>query len=94
MRYIGASNFSAEQIEEADAVARDRGFARFTAIQNNYSLLVRDADREVLPDVRAARARIRAVLPAGVGIAHGQVPARRAGADRHAAGRTDRVAHR
>ena len=49
VRYIGASNFSAEQIEEADAVARDRGFARFTAIQNNYSLLVRDADRDVLP---------------------------------------------
>ena len=48
-RWIGASNFSAEQIEEADAVARDRGFARFTAIQNNYSLLNRAAEREVLP---------------------------------------------
>ena len=49
VRYIGASNFSADQIEEADAVARDRGVARFTAIQNNYSLLVRDAERDVLP---------------------------------------------
>jgi aryl-alcohol dehydrogenase-like predicted oxidoreductase len=49
VRYIGASNFSAEQIEEADAVARDRGFARFTAIQNNYSLVIREAEREVLP---------------------------------------------
>jgi aryl-alcohol dehydrogenase-like predicted oxidoreductase len=49
VRYIGASNFSAEQIEEADAVARERGFARFTAIQNNYSLIVRDAERDVLP---------------------------------------------
>jgi aryl-alcohol dehydrogenase-like predicted oxidoreductase len=49
VRWIGASNFSAEQIEEADAVARDRGFARFTSIQNNYSLLVRDAERDVLP---------------------------------------------
>jgi len=49
VRYIGASNFSAEQIEEADAVARERGFARFTAIQNNYSLLVREAEHDVLP---------------------------------------------
>jgi aryl-alcohol dehydrogenase-like predicted oxidoreductase len=49
VRYIGASNFSASQIEEADAVARERGFARFTAIQNNYSLIVRDAERDVLP---------------------------------------------
>jgi aryl-alcohol dehydrogenase-like predicted oxidoreductase len=48
VRAIGASNFSAEQIEEADAVARDRGFTRFTAIQNEYSLLNRDAEREVL----------------------------------------------
>jgi len=49
VRWIGASNFSAQQIEEADAVARERGFARFTSIQNHYSLLVRDAEREVLP---------------------------------------------
>jgi aryl-alcohol dehydrogenase-like predicted oxidoreductase len=49
VRAIGASNFSAEQIEEADAVARDRGLTRFTAVQNQYSLLVRDPEPEVLP---------------------------------------------
>jgi aryl-alcohol dehydrogenase-like predicted oxidoreductase len=48
VRAIGASNFSAGQIEEADAVARDRGITRFEAIQNEYSLLVRDAERDVL----------------------------------------------
>jgi len=49
VRAIGASNFSAEQIEEADAVARERGLTRFAAVQNEYSLLVRDAERDVLP---------------------------------------------
>jgi aryl-alcohol dehydrogenase-like predicted oxidoreductase len=49
VRAIGASNFSAQQIEEADATSRERGLARFAAIQNEYSLLVRDAEREVLP---------------------------------------------
>jgi aryl-alcohol dehydrogenase-like predicted oxidoreductase len=49
VRAIGASNFSASQIEEADAVARSNGWARFTSIQNRYSLLVREAEREVLP---------------------------------------------
>jgi aryl-alcohol dehydrogenase-like predicted oxidoreductase len=49
VRAIGASNFSAEQLEEADAVARERGLTRFTAVQNEYSLLVRDAEAEVLP---------------------------------------------
>lgn len=48
VRGIGASNLSAEQIEEADAVARDRGFTPITAIQNEYSLLNREAEREVL----------------------------------------------
>jgi len=49
VRWIGASNFSAAQIEEADAVARERGYSRFTSVQNNYSLLHREAEREVLP---------------------------------------------
>ena len=49
VRGIGASNFSTAQIDEADAIARERGLTRFTAIQNEYSLLERDAEREVLP---------------------------------------------
>ncbi len=49
VRAIGASNFSAAQIEEADSVARAHGLTRFTAIQNEYSLLVREAEQDVLP---------------------------------------------
>jgi aryl-alcohol dehydrogenase-like predicted oxidoreductase len=49
VRAIGASNFSSEQLEEADRVARDGGLTRFTAVQNEYSLLVRGAERDVLP---------------------------------------------
>ncbi len=49
VRAIGASNFSAQQLEEADAVAREHGLTRFAAVQNEYSLLVREAEREVLP---------------------------------------------
>jgi aryl-alcohol dehydrogenase-like predicted oxidoreductase len=49
VRAIGASNFSADQIEEADSVAREQGLTRFTAIQNEYSLLVRGDERDVLP---------------------------------------------
>jgi aryl-alcohol dehydrogenase-like predicted oxidoreductase len=49
VRSVGGSNFSAEEIEEADTVARENGLTRFTAIQNEYSLLVRDPEPEVLP---------------------------------------------
>ena len=49
VRSIGASNFTAEQLEEADSLARQRGLTRFTAVQNEYSLLVREPERDVLP---------------------------------------------
>jgi aryl-alcohol dehydrogenase-like predicted oxidoreductase len=46
---IGASNFSAAQLEEAAAVADEHGLTPFTAVQNEYSLLVRDPEDQVLP---------------------------------------------
>ncbi len=49
VRYIGSSNYSAEQIEEADRVARERGFARFVAAQNHYSFIHRETEDEILP---------------------------------------------
>ena len=49
VRAIGASNFSAAQLEEAEAVARERELTPFTAVQNEYNLLVREAEEDVLP---------------------------------------------
>jgi len=49
VRAIGCSNFSAEQLREAEAAAAERGTARFTAVQNQYSLVYRVDDAEVLP---------------------------------------------
>ena len=46
---IGCSNFSAEQLAEADRLAREIGTARFTVLQNHYNLLRRDDDADVLP---------------------------------------------
>ena len=49
VRAIGASNFSAGQLEEAAALAEEHGLTPFTAVQNEYNLLVREAEAEVLP---------------------------------------------
>jgi aryl-alcohol dehydrogenase-like predicted oxidoreductase len=49
VRALGGSNFSAELIREAEQVARERGLTRFTAIQNEYNLLHREAERDALP---------------------------------------------
>ena len=46
---IGCSNFTAEQLAEADRVARELGTGRFTVLQNQYSLLERRDDSDVLP---------------------------------------------
>jgi len=48
VRWIGSSNFSAVHIEEADTIARDRGWARFVSAQNEYSFVERDAEHDVL----------------------------------------------
>lgn len=49
VRAIGASNFDATQIEEADTVARERGLTPFSAVQNEYNLLAREAEHDALP---------------------------------------------
>jgi aryl-alcohol dehydrogenase-like predicted oxidoreductase len=49
VRAIGCSNFSAEQLAEADRVAGELGTARFAVVQNRYSLLYREDDADMLP---------------------------------------------
>ena len=53
IRYIGHSNLAGWQIAEAEFSARLAGHPRFVSAQNEYSLLVRGAEREVLPAVNA-----------------------------------------
>lgn len=52
VRYIGASNFSAWQLSEANAVARANGLTEFVSIQPHYHLLERSIEEELLPACR------------------------------------------
>jgi aryl-alcohol dehydrogenase-like predicted oxidoreductase len=49
VREIGCSNFSAAQLREAQAAVRP-GAGRFVSVQNEYSLLHREPEREVLAE--------------------------------------------
>jgi aryl-alcohol dehydrogenase-like predicted oxidoreductase len=49
VRYIGNSNFAGWQIADADWQARIVGQTRFVSAQNQYSLLERRVEHEVLP---------------------------------------------
>lgn len=49
VRWIGCSNFDAGQLDEAELAATTLGISRFVVVQNEYSLLDRLAERDVLP---------------------------------------------
>jgi aryl-alcohol dehydrogenase-like predicted oxidoreductase len=49
VRYIGHSNFSGWQLAEAASVARELGTAPFISAQNQWSLLERGIEAEVVP---------------------------------------------
>ncbi len=52
VREIGCSNFSTEQLREADS-ALPHGTRKFVSVQNEYSLLRREAGRNVLTEASA-----------------------------------------
>ncbi len=49
IRYIGCSNHAAWQLMKALGTSERRGFERYVGQQIQYSLLVRDAEQELLP---------------------------------------------
>src|SRR5215831_1784015 len=49
VRYVGSSNFSGWQVAEADARASALGVPQFITAQNEWSLLRRSVEREVVP---------------------------------------------
>ncbi|HEY1631640.1 MAG TPA: aldo/keto reductase [Rhizomicrobium sp.] len=49
VRYIGCSNLPAWQVADAHWIAHTRGLSAFVSAQDEYSLVVRDAERELMP---------------------------------------------
>jgi len=72
VRFIGSSNFPAAQVDEADAVARQRGWARFVSAQNQYSLLRREAEAELLPTCERLGVGVLPYFPLASGLLTGK----------------------
>jgi aryl-alcohol dehydrogenase-like predicted oxidoreductase len=53
VRHIGCSNLRAWEVVEARWTSRSLGLMPFVSCQNEYSLLMRDAERELLPMMQA-----------------------------------------
>jgi len=49
VRYIGASSMRAYQFSEMNYVAEKNGWTKFISMQNEYSLIYREEEREMIP---------------------------------------------
>ena len=92
VRYIGHSNFSPVQIAAAAAAAREQHCVPFVSAQNRWSLLERQAERDVVPAALQFGLGVLPYFPLANGlltgkIRRGQAPA----AGTRLAGRSDYV---
>lgn len=71
VREIGCSNFSLAQLQEAEAAVR-AGAARFVSVQNNYSLLHRAPEADVLPECERAGLAFLPYFPLANGLLTGK----------------------
>jgi aryl-alcohol dehydrogenase-like predicted oxidoreductase len=55
VREIGCSNFSAEMLDEAEAISEKRDIARYVSVQNEYSLLRRLPEKNGVLETSAQR---------------------------------------
>ncbi|WP_205544113.1 aldo/keto reductase [Rubrobacter indicoceani] len=76
VRYLGASNFTAWQIEKSIRISEREGFARFNCLQPQYSLIVRDIEHEIVPVCREEELGIIPWSPLAGGFLTGKYPRR------------------
>ncbi|HML15492.1 MAG TPA: aldo/keto reductase [Bryobacteraceae bacterium] len=71
-RYIGCSNVPAWGVVEAEWTARSSGTNKFISTQNEYSLLARDIDRDLVPVVEAYGLGLLPYFPLANGLLTGK----------------------
>jgi len=72
VRYLGCSNLPAWQVVEALWTARHLGVNAFVSCQDEYSLLVRDPERELLPAMEAYGLGLLPYFPLACGLLSGK----------------------
>jgi aryl-alcohol dehydrogenase-like predicted oxidoreductase len=70
--YLGHSNLSASAVIDAENVAVAQEHPRFISAQNEYNLLVRDADAELLPALERYGVGLLPYFPLGNGLFTGK----------------------
>src|SRR5215470_7951313 len=72
VRYIGNSNFPAWRVAEAEYVARAMNVTRFISCQDEYSLVVREIEKDLLPCAREYKLGLLPFFPLASGLLTGK----------------------
>jgi aryl-alcohol dehydrogenase-like predicted oxidoreductase len=72
VRFIGCSNLSAQQVAKAQATAQQHGLSAFVSCQDEYSMLVRDVERELVPTAKALGLGLLPYFPLASGLLSGK----------------------
>jgi aryl-alcohol dehydrogenase-like predicted oxidoreductase len=72
VRYIGSSQFAGWQVVDADWTARSNGLEHFISAQNQYSLLERDVEDELVPACEHVGVGILPFFPLASGLLTGK----------------------
>jgi aryl-alcohol dehydrogenase-like predicted oxidoreductase len=72
VRYIGSSNLRGWQVSDADWIARTRGLERFVSAQNQYSLLDRGVEADLVPACRHHGVGVLPYFPLASGLLTGK----------------------
>ena len=72
VRFIGCSNLSAQQVSAALETARQQELAAFVSCQDEYSLLARAIERELIPLAKACGLSILPYFPLASGLLTGK----------------------
>lgn len=72
VRYLGSSNLAGWQVVDADWVARSEGFERFVSAQNEYSLLERTVEEELVPACEHVGVGVLPYFPLASGLLTGK----------------------
>jgi 1-deoxyxylulose-5-phosphate synthase len=90
VRYVGCSNWTGEQIQQAVDLARERGYVKIVSSQPEYSLLHREPEEDVIPVSTANGISQVVYSPLAQGVLTGKyVPGEAAGEGTRASARAE-----
>src|SRR5215470_20043461 len=72
VRYIGCSNYAGWQLADALGISREHGLASYVCAQNQYNLLDRSTERELIPGCRHFNVGIVPYFPLASGFLTGK----------------------